>query len=143
MPRRGHSLPELTVVIVLTAMIAALGVPSLLHVTDRITVDTAARRLIEAHREARYHAMNSQRLTLLRIAADSIVLCTVAGRDTTWVWRRPGPRSFGVTVAGAPHTFRFIPYGYTIGASNTSYTLRRGAAVRKVIISRLGRVRVE
>jgi Tfp pilus assembly protein FimT len=144
MRRDGHSLPELTVVAALAALIAALGVPSMLHVSDRARVEAAARQLVHAHREARLLATTSRRTALLRLSADSIELrLTRGGPDTTLVWQHPGPRQFDVTVIGNARTMRFIPTGYTIGVSNASYTLSRGAAKRRVVISRLGRVRVE
>jgi Tfp pilus assembly protein FimT len=143
MLRRGHSLPELLVVIALTALATALGVPAITHAMDRRLVEAAARQIIDAHREARMIAVASQRTALLRLAADTIELHTTDRGDTTFVWRRPGPRSFGVEVVGNPRLIRFIPYGYSIGGSNTSYEIRKGAAHRKVVIARLGRVRVE
>ena len=143
MTRRGFTQIELAVVIVLTALIAGLGVPALTHVVDRAVVETAAHRIIGAHREARLVAVTTQRMALLSLAADTLELRTALGGDTTLVWRRAGPRALGVEVIGNPRTMYFIPYGYTIGGSNTSYTLRKGSAQKKVIISRLGRVRVE
>ena len=143
MDRRGHSLPELVTVCALTALVSGVAVPALRHAMDRRAVEEAARVIILAHREGRNAAIQIHRTTLLRLAADTIELRAVEGRDTTLLWRRPGPRSFGVTVTGNPHTVRFIPYGYSIGASNTSYVLTKGAARRRVVISRLGRVRVE
>ena len=143
MTRRGFSLPELLTICALTALVSGVAVPALTHAMDRRAVEEAARIIILAHREGRYTAVAIHRQTLLRLAPDTIELRSVEGRDTTLLWRRPGPRSLGVTVTGNAHTVRFIPYGYSIGASNTSYTLSRGAARRRVVISRLGRVRVE
>ena len=143
MLRRGHSLPELLVVIALTALASALGVPAITHAMDRRLVEAAAGQLIAAHREARMIAVATQRTALLRLSADTLELRTTDRGDTTLVWRRPGPRSFGVEVIGNPRIIRFIPYGYSIGGSNTSYTISKGAARRKVVIARLGRLRVE
>lgn len=143
MTRRGFSLPELVTICALTALVSGVAVPALTHAMDRRAVEEAARVIILAHREARYASIAIHRQTLLRLAPDTIELRSVEGRDTTLLWRRPGPRSLGVTVTGKAHTVRFIPYGYSIGASNTSYVVSRGAARRRVVISRLGRVRVE
>lgn len=143
MSRHGFSLPELLTVCALTALVSGLAFPALKHAMDRRAVEEAARIIILAHREGRYTAVAIHRQTLLRLAADTIELRSVVGRDTTLLWRRPGPRSMGVTVTGRAHTVRFIPYGYSIGASNTSYVVAKGAARRRVVISRLGRVRVE
>jgi len=144
MDRRGFSLPELVVIVALTAAVSAVVVPSLLHLVDRQLVESAAQQLVAAHREARVASTTSGRTALLRLGGDSLHLrLTRGGPDTILVWSRPGPRAFGVTVLGNDRTLRFIPVGYTIGVSNASYTLTRGAARRKVVISRLGRVRVE
>lgn len=144
MRRRGYSLPELLVVLALTALITAVGVPALTYAIDRRLVESAAQQVINAHREARWAAATTQQLALLSLTPDSIVLrLTHGGRDTTLVWRRPGPAFFDVEVIGNPRLIRFVPAGYSIGVSNTSYTISRGAARRKVIIARLGRVRVE
>ena len=42
-----------------------------------------------------------------------------------------------------PHTAAFAPSGVAVGASNATYTLRRGGALRQVIVSRYGRVRMQ
>jgi prepilin-type N-terminal cleavage/methylation domain-containing protein len=143
MRTHGFSLTELLVVIALTTLASSLVVPTLLHTRDRIAVRSGVDQLVLAHREARLVSVNSQRLTLLRLAPDTLELRTVLGADTTLIWRRAGPLAYGLDVIGNPRVLRFIPFGYTIGGSNTSYTLRKGSAQRKVIISRLGRVRVE
>lgn len=143
MSRRGHVLPELLTVCLLTAVVSGIAYPALKHAMDRRAVERAAQVLIEAHREARDAAVTQGRIALLRLAPDSLELRVVRGRDTTLLWRRPGPAAWGVAVTGRAHTVRFIPYGYSIGASNASYTVTRGVATRRVVISRLGRVRVE
>ena len=144
MRRHGQSFPELVVVLALTALVAAVGVPSITHAFDRRLVESAAQQIVIAHREARLTAYTTRQLVLLRLAADSIELrVTDRGPDTTLLWRRPGPQLFDVTVTGNPRIIRFVPAGYSIGGSNVSYTITRGAATRKVVISRLGRVRVE
>lgn len=144
MRKGGHFLTELVVVLALVALVTAFGAPSLKHAFDRRLVESAAQQIVIAHREARLAAFSSQRLALLRLAADTIELrLTDHGPDTTLLWRRPGPAMFDVTVTGSPRIIRFVPGGYSIGGSNTSYTITRGVATRKVVISRLGRVRVE
>lgn len=144
MDRRAFSLPELVVVTALVALVAALGVPALIHIVDRRSVDSAAQQLVLAHREARITAAITRQTALLLMSGDRLELrLTRGGRDTTLAWSRPGPGRYGVTVGGNPHTARFIPTGYTIGVSNATYTFTRGTATRKVVISRLGRVRVE
>jgi Tfp pilus assembly protein FimT len=140
----GHALIEVVVVAALTALVAAVGIPSVRYAFDRRLVESAAQQIVTAHREARLTAYTTRQLVLLRLAADSIELrLTDRGPDTTLLWQRPGPGLFDVTVVGNPRVIRFVPAGYSIGGSNTSYTISRGSATRRVVISRLGRVRVE
>ena len=143
MRTRGTSTVELLVVLALVALVAGLVIPTLRYAMDQLAVGNAAQELLRAHREARSTAATSHRVALLTIAADSIVLRTAQGGDTTLVWRHPGPATQGITMTGPAHLFRFIPYGYSIGASNATYTLSRGSARRKVIIARYGRVRIQ
>ncbi|HET7040550.1 MAG TPA: hypothetical protein VFI13_00965 [Gemmatimonadales bacterium] len=142
MHRHGTTSVELLVVLALAAILATLGVPSLRYAMDRRAVEGATQLLVEAHREARSFAVTSQRVALLTLGPDSLILRAARDGDTVVVWRRAGPRAFGVAVSGPVHLFRFIPYGYTIGASNASYVVSRGAATRRVVIARYGLVRV-
>jgi prepilin-type N-terminal cleavage/methylation domain-containing protein len=141
--RRGTSLPELVVVIALAGLVAALAVPSVRHAMDRRAVELAIQQVTGAHLEARLFTIRTRRPALLLLSADSMVLRSAFAGETTVVWRRPGPRSFGVGVTGNARTLRFIPTGYTIGGSNISYTVTKGNARRRVVISRLGRLRTE
>lgn len=143
MQTRGTTSLELLTVLVLAAIVAALCVPSLRYAMDRLAVGNAAQEVARAHTEARLTAFTTQRTALLMIAPDSIVLRTARDGDTLLVWHRPGPASNGVAVTGGPHLFRFLPYGYSTGASNTTYVLSRGGARRQVIIARYGRVRIQ
>lgn len=143
MSRRGQTFLELLVVIALVAIASAVVVPSLRYAMDRRAVELEVETLLHAHAEARLTAVTTQRIALLTIAPDSVVLRTARDGDTVVVWRRPGPASQGITVGGTAHLFRFIPYGYTTGASNATFILTRGAATRRVIIARYGRIRVQ
>jgi Tfp pilus assembly protein FimT len=143
MRTRGISSLELLTVLVIAAIVTALSVPTLRYAMDHLAVGNAAQEVVRAHTEARLTAFTMQRTALLVIAPDSIVLRTARDGDTLLVWRRPGPASNGVAMTGAPHLFRFLPYGYSTGASNTTYVLSRGSARRQVIIARYGRVRIQ
>ena len=141
--RRGTSLPEIVVVTALAGLVAAIAVPSVRHAMDRRAVELAVQQVTSAHLEARLFAVRTRHPAQLVLSADSMVLRTAFAGETTLVWRRPGPRTYGVGVTGNPRTLRFIPTGYTIGGSNISYTITKGSARRRVVISRLGRVRTE
>ncbi|HEU4570714.1 MAG TPA: GspH/FimT family pseudopilin [Gemmatimonadales bacterium] len=141
MTTRGQTLLELAVVLALAALLAMAVFPPLTYALDRSAVESATRAIVLAHREARTEAATRNELLLLTIAPDTLILRPAGGGPP--LWARRGPARLGVTVTGPTKTLRFIPFGYTIGASNASWTLRRGHAERRVVVSRLGRVRVE
>lgn len=141
--RRGVTLPELLVVIVLIGAVTAVAVPALAPALDRLAVERWAQEVAAAHGRARIVAATASRKTLLTISDDSLVLRLAHPSDTPVVWRRPGPRSSdGVSLRGPGHDVTFTPIGITMGVANATYVLQRGAAVRRVVVSRLGRVRV-
>jgi hypothetical protein len=48
-----------------------------------------------------------------------------------------------VVVAPNSHVTAFHPSGVAMGVANVTHVLTRGAARRQVVVSRLGRVRVQ
>jgi hypothetical protein len=88
-------------------------------------------------------AILESRYVLLRVEADSMRISLIADDDTIRRWSAAGPASNGVTFTGPSHPMIFTPVGITAGVSNGTYTVRRGDAWRSVIISRLGRVRMQ
>lgn len=143
--RRGVTVFELLVVVVLIGVLAGMVVPKTALLTDRIAVEHEAGRLLVAHRTAWLYARTHHRLALLRITPDSLAVRTVpsAGApDTALVWLAPGPAHAGVKLTSAPHTMVLAPDGAAMGLANHTHILTRGGATRRVVVSRLGRVRV-
>jgi prepilin-type N-terminal cleavage/methylation domain-containing protein len=141
--RHGTTLLELLLALVVAGILAALAVPAAGAVRDRLQVDAAARALASAHARARLLAVVEQRVMVLTLTADSLVLRAVESpADTVARWRAPGPAGEQVTAQGLPRQVAFAPSGAAIGAANGSYTLSRGAARRQVVVSRYGRVRI-
>jgi prepilin-type N-terminal cleavage/methylation domain-containing protein len=137
--KRGFSLPELMLVLAVGAILMAIGIPQLARAWDRVAVEDAATHLMAAHQRARMMAiLQGQVLTLL---VDSAALSITSGTRT--LWTEPGPVSSGVSLEGPTRRVTFAPEGFTLGLSNASLHLVRGAATRTVVFSRLGRVRVQ
>ena len=144
--RRGFTLVELLVVLAVVGLMAAIVVPGSARQADRIAVEHQALRILLAYRAAWLAAHSQQRLALLRIASDSIAIRTVGSTgdpDTTLVSLEPGPAMAGVTLQSPPRTAMFGPDGLGLGISNTTHVLIKGGAQRQVVVSRLGRVRIE
>lgn len=143
--RRGVTLLELLVVLVIVGLLAGMVVPGATSLADRLAVEHQAARLLVAYRSAWLTARVHHRLALLRVSTDSLAIWTVSSAgasDTVLAWLAPGPGLAGVSIQGAPHTTVFAPFGAAMGLANTRYVLGRGKASRQVVVSRLGRVRV-
>ncbi|MEO7985231.1 MAG: GspH/FimT family pseudopilin [Gemmatimonadales bacterium] len=139
--QRGLTLPELLLAIVIACLTMAIALPGIQAFRDRLMVTEEVQRLISAHRRARVAAILQSQPLVLVVSADSLSISTVEGHDV--VWAASGPLSRGVDLAGGERHFVFSPVGITTGVSNASLTLSRGNATRTIVISRLGRVRVQ
>lgn len=140
---RGMTLPELVVTLCLAGLALGIAAPRLSDPLDALTVEHAAAELAGAHARARVTAVVESRLTRLVVSPDSMVLEVQV--DGAWErrWSTPGPLRFDVAVAGGTHALTYSPVGWTMGLSNASWTFTKGAASRRVVISRLGRLRIE
>ena len=139
--RKAFTLPELLLVLAVLGILTALALPRLSQAIDRIEVEGAANRLITAHRRARVMALARGQVVLLSI--DSTQLTISQPAQTEPLWTDVGPAASGVQLAGPARQFIFSPGGTTLGFSNATLQLSRGSTTRTVIISRLGRIRIE
>lgn len=141
--RHGFSLPELALVLALTGIVSSLAVPALVAANDRAAVRYGVGQLLAAHREARMAAVLEGRVAILTVDSSTVTLQTVLGSDTAVRWTRAGPVSWGLSYAAPARRFTFSPLGYSFGVSNATLILRRGEATGRIVISRLGRTRVQ
>jgi len=140
---RGVTLPELLVVVSLIALALGIAAPRLADPLDALIVEHAAGELAGAHARARVAAVVESRITLLHVTPDSLTMDTIGPQGPARRWAMPGPASFAVSMTGGERTLTFSPTGITTGFSNATWTLTKGSASRRVVISRLGRVRIE
>ena len=138
--RRGATLPELCLTLILLGAALSIALPRLHHLADSLAVDRAAREIVAAHGRARIAAVLRSQVLELAIDANGLTIRT-AGAATP-IWRGEGPAASQVVLAGPPRTLTFSPVGITMGLSNASFRLTRGEASRTVVVSRLGRVRI-
>ena len=141
--RQGLTLVELLIVMTLVSLIGMITVPRLARPLASLRVEQEAHRVAAAHARARMIAVTSSRVALLRITADSMTIGTIEGPDTIARWRGPGPAAAGVALTAPNRTLLFAPIGITYGVSNGTWTLSYRGVARRVIVSRLGRVRIE
>jgi prepilin-type N-terminal cleavage/methylation domain-containing protein len=141
--RRGVSLLELVVVIAVAGVLAAIALPPARRILDGIAVERAAQAVVAAHRVARFTAIVRGCRTLLLVGADSLMVRSIERTDTLTRWVHPGPAQTAVTLVGPSHSLAFAPTGLPLGVSNATFQFSRGSAVRRVVVSRLGRTRIE
>ena len=138
--RRGVTLLELVLVLVIVGLVAGNAVPRIQRVADSLAVHRAALEIVSAHRRARMSAILQNRLLELTIRPDTLAIR--AAGDTGVLWHAAGPDAESVTLTGPTRALVFSPVGLTVGVSNATYRLSRGTATRTIIVSRLGRLRV-
>src|SRR5688572_26534691 len=141
--RRGITLLVLVVVLALAGILARLALRAARRLGSAIATDRAAQAVVAGHRVARFTAIMRSRRTLLQVRADSLTVRAIQGADTVTLWVRPGPEAHGVTLSGPSRPLVFAPTGLPLGVSNATFQLDRGGVVRRVVISRLGRIRIE
>lgn len=137
--RHGYTVGELMLVLAILGLMLGIALPRLAPLRDSWTAEQAAQAVVVAHSRARIAAILMNRPLVLTVAADSLRIATLA--DSV-VWRAAGPAAAGASLAGPARKLTFSPVGITTGLSNATFQIRRGAAVRSVVVSRLGRVRI-
>ena len=138
--RQGHTLLELTLVLVVTRLCLAISLPRITAVMDGLAVEQAAREVVSAHRRARVAAIVTGRSVLLVVSPESLAYRVAGESDARW--RQPGPARDNIVMASPPRQVTFSPVGITTGLANASYRLIRGGQQPNRRVSRLGRVRV-
>jgi len=138
--RRGVTLLELVLVLAILGLVAGIAIPPFQRVADSLAVHNAALEIVSAHRRARFSAILKNQMVELTIRADSLAI-RIPGIPGD-LWHAAGPDAEGVSLTGPSRPLVFSPVGLTVGVSNASFRLSRGAATRTVIVSRLGRLRV-
>jgi len=140
--RYGFTLVDLILGLTLVTIVAGIAIPKLQLPLDRLAVERAVYDMGGSHLRARSTAIARNRVTLLRVTSDSVQIRVLSGPDTLTVWTRHGASNYGVSVSGPTHWLRFQPSGIGYGFGNGTWTFSRGSIHRRVIISRLGRLRV-
>jgi type IV fimbrial biogenesis protein FimT len=137
--RGGFSLVDLVLTLAVAGLLLLIAVPRISRAMDQIEVDAATSQVVGAHQRARMMAI--ARGQVLTLVIDSAQLAIAPRGGGTPLWLQHGPAA-GVTLSGSTRRFTFTPTGVTLGLSNASLVLSRGASQRTVLVSRLGRVRV-
>jgi prepilin-type N-terminal cleavage/methylation domain-containing protein len=138
--RRGFTLIEISLVLVVMGLTFGIALPSLNALRNSLAVSRAAEEIVAAYRRARVLALLRSRPVVLSVSADTLTI-RLEGASID-AWGGSGPAAAGVSLPGPTRRITFSPVGLTMGVSNASFPLARGGATRTVIVSRLGRIRV-
>jgi prepilin-type N-terminal cleavage/methylation domain-containing protein len=139
--RRGLTLPELLLAIIISGLIMGIALPGVQSLRNQLIVEEAVQQVVAAHRRARTMAILQSQAVVLSVRPDSLSIRTDSGDSL--LWTAAGPFSIGAALAGGERRFTFSPVGITTGLSNASLTITREQASRTIVVSRLGRVRVQ
>ena len=139
--RRGVTLVELAVVVVIVAIVTAITLPRLGDLLDWVAVNAAAQEVSTAMAVARSSAIMRGTRSRAVIAADTLRIDRWLGDSWGPLERWPGPNAHGVTLEVSNPEIVFDPIGLGWGVSNTKVVLRRGSRSEVITVSRLGRVK--
>jgi prepilin-type N-terminal cleavage/methylation domain-containing protein len=140
MRRQGFVLIELALVIVVAAIIAAFAVPRVSGIADAAAVRDETARLVAALDAARGASLRLGVVTALALSDTAYTVTAVVNGDTLLAWRRTGPWLRGVTLTGTGQAILFGPAGLALGVSNRTLVVGKGNSVRRIVVSRLGRL---
>jgi Tfp pilus assembly protein FimT len=138
--KRGATLVELVLMLVIIGTLTAIALPRARGFADSLAVRQAAVEIASAHRRARISAILQSRIVELTVSSG--VLSLRPRGAPADIWSAAGPAAAGVVLAGPPRVITFSPVGVSMGVSNATFRLSRGAVSRAVVVSRLGRLRI-
>ena len=137
--RRGVTLLELLVVIVVTVVALGVALPRVRAIVDHASVQNAARDTRHAFAFARRRALTLGNYVAVRI--DSVGRAITIADDSGVMSTRALGAAYGVTVRATRDSMTYTPLGLGYGAANLSLVLSRGEAAETIAVSREGRVR--
>jgi type II secretion system protein H len=142
--RKGFTLLELLVVMVLAAIVLATAVPSIGRMMATNDVQRSASVISADLQQA--HALAARRRVPVRIVVDTtnkrIRIRNYSGTDTTLVDRRFGKNGEYPLQSMTSNVLDLTVYPNGLAASSISITVRAESKSRTINMSRVGQVRV-
>lgn len=139
--RRGTTIIELVLSLSIISILSAITFPRVARLMDGIHVRGTTTEIHSLFNAARHHAITrAQRITVeIDTARASVTL--LADGDT--IRSRGFSATHGVTLSANRPSFTYSPIGIGYGAGNMTMVVRRNGRADSVVVSRLGRVRVD
>lgn len=137
--RWGYTLVELVVVLLVLALVCAIGVRTMGRQLDRLAAASAIGEAAGAIARARDEALARHAMVTVRIDTGERLL-TLHSHSARLARHALG-HAHGVTLAATRDSLVFDARGLGYGAANLTLVARRGSAAETLVVSRLGRVR--
>ncbi|HTR77836.1 MAG TPA: prepilin-type N-terminal cleavage/methylation domain-containing protein [Gemmatimonadaceae bacterium] len=137
--RRGMTLVELLVTMLILGLLAAIAVPRVAGALDRVSVRGATQDVVLTLAAAR--AAASRRGAYVSFVADTRAGRVRAVSAGEVLAERDVGHVRGVRLEASRESVTFAPGGLGWGAANTTVIVSRGSRSDTIVMSRLGRVR--
>lgn len=137
--RKGSTLVEQLVVLVVTGLCLTVACASGARVLHAAAVHSASRDVAELFSMARDRAMATGSRTAVRLDVVHHQISVHTGRDT--LARLNVNERHAVQLQTTRDSMAYLPSGLGYGASNLRVIVSRGASHDTITVSRLGRVR--
>jgi len=139
--RRGFSLPELLLALIILSLLLGLSAPLLTHALDGARLKRAQREIVSVLRFSRSRAINTQRVVIFSLDTHTGAMRT--GADERHI-SLPDDATLGIQVEPAEqlsaqeYAVRFYPDG---SATDMTLSFRRGGQIFRIEVDALtGRV---
>lgn len=137
--RRAFTAIELTIVMVVLAILSAIAMPGAGRLLDRIHVRAAVIEIESLFGAARHIAIARSTQASVEIDTVARLVAVTVGGDT--VRESATGAEHGVELATNRSSMTYAATGVGYGAANLSIVVRKGTAIDTIVVSRLGRVR--
>jgi prepilin-type N-terminal cleavage/methylation domain-containing protein len=147
LPSKGFTVIEMLLVITILGIVTLIGLPRMSAGRSSASVRGARTTLVNMLARTRIAAMETSRITLLKIDGNNAVilmrprLLPGAGNADTLGAVAPLGDSYGVSVTATIDSVRFDPRGLATGfGTGTTFLLARNGFTETVRVDGLGRV---
>ncbi len=144
-PRRGFTLIEVMIVVVVAGLLFLIGLPRLRDAVVRNNVYQSRVALSAMYARARAVSIEQGRLGYLVVNGNTVKVLVrltptgAAWADTVGVVENLNTR-YGVTVSATNDTIRFDPRGFGLNGTAASIAVSRDGIADTVFISAFGRI---
>ena len=137
--RRGTTVVELIVAMIVLASLAAIALPRFHSTADRFAVRVAVQEARSLFAFARRAAITQR--SMVGVITDTTVGAIIVRSGGIELARRSLRERYGVHLTATRDSMSYDPRGLGYGAANLTIVARRGQGAETLFVSRLGRTR--